>query len=154
MIDNNQLKLKIARFCAWRERCSHETRQKLIQSGATPKQVKEIIQWLEAENYLSDQRFARSFVQGKFSYNHWGKQRISAELKTRQIDPHDISEALDLIDEEAYHDQALKLAHKKWLELKEEDPFIKKQKTAAYIANKGFELDMVWKIVEKMSNEL
>lgn len=154
MIDNNQLKLKMTRFCAWRERCSHETRQKLIQSGASPRQVKEIIQWLMEENYLNDQRFACSFARGKFAYNHWGKQRISAELKNRQIDPLYITEAIELIDEGDYHDAALMLARKKWKDIREKDPFIKKQKTAAYLASKGFELDMVWKIVEKIQNEL
>jgi regulatory protein len=102
MIDSNQLKLKMARFCAWRERCSFETEEKLYQLGATGKQIKGIAKWLEEENYLNDERFARSFAQGKFSNNNWGKHRILAELKARKIDQLFIHAAINLIEDTQY----------------------------------------------------
>jgi SOS response regulatory protein OraA/RecX len=37
--------------------------------------------------------------------------------------------------------------------VKDEDPFVKKQKTAAYIAGKGFETDLVWKMVEQLEKQ-
>jgi regulatory protein len=81
IIDSNQLKRKMARYCAWRERNTAETEQKLIQLGASSKQVKELLTWLRDENYLNDLRFAISFANGKFLNNHWGRFKISAELK-------------------------------------------------------------------------
>jgi regulatory protein len=149
MIDSNQLKLKMARFCAWRERCSFESEEKLYQLGATDKQSKELLKWLEEENYLNDERFARSFAQGKFSNNNWGKHRILAELKARKIDQLIILAAINLIDDTQYKQTATRLAKKKWNEIKTEDSFIKKQKVAAYLVGKGFEMDLVWKILEK-----
>jgi regulatory protein len=152
MIDSNQLKLKMARFCAWRERCSRETEEKLIQLGATGRQIGDILKWLAEENYLNDERFARSFAHGKFANNHWGKHRISAELKARKIDQQTIQSAIDLIEDNHYQDTAMRLAKKKWNEIKNEDPFIKKQKVAAYLVGKGFEMDLVWRILEKTNN--
>jgi regulatory protein len=152
MIDVNLLKKKMARFCAWRERCSGETIEKLRESGAGEKQIKEIIKWLAEENYLNDERFARSFATGKFSNNHWGKQRIIAELIHRKIARELIDDALQLIDDEIYLETANKLARKKYSELKDNDLYIKKQKTAAYLTGKGFEAAIAWQVVEKLKS--
>lgn len=141
----------MARFCAWRERCTRETEEKLIQLGASGKQVKDLLKWLSEENYLNDERFARSFAQGKFSNNHWGKHRITAELKARKIDNHYIKTAINLIEDNHYEETAVHLAKKKWNEIKTEDSFIKKQKVAAYLVGKGFEMDKVWKIIESIN---
>jgi regulatory protein len=152
MMELNQLKQKMARFCAWRERCTGETIEKLRESGAGDKQIKDVIRWLTEENYLNDERFARSFVTGKFSNNHWGKQKILAELHFRNIHKEIINDAINLIDDETYLAMAVKLAGKKWADIREDDLYIKKQKTAAYLAGKGYEASVAWQAVQKLQN--
>jgi len=153
IIDSDQLKKKMARYCAWRERYTGETEQKLIQLGASAKQIKELLQWLMDENYLNDLRFANAFAKGKFSNNQWGKYRIIAELKARNIHPDFITQAMESIEDSEYIDTALRLAQKKWREIKDVDLFVKKQKTASYIAGKGFETTLAWKIAEQMEKQ-
>lgn len=152
MNDTNQLKIKIARFCAWRERCTKETEEKLFALGATTKQAQQLISWLQQENYLSNKRFALAFASGKFNNNQWGKQRITAELKFRNIDNLLVQEAIDSIDHVEYERIAFSLGRKKWDEIKIDDSYQKKQKTAAFLANKGFESDLAWKVAESCSD--
>jgi regulatory protein len=152
MININQLKKKMARYCAWRERCTGETTEKLRESGATEKQVKEMIRWLTEENYLDDARFAHAFVRGKFLNNYWGRLRLHAELNHRKLPQAIIHEALASIDTDIYLETVQNLAGKKWAELKENDAFIKRQKTAAYLISKGFEPAIVWDVAQKLQS--
>jgi regulatory protein len=149
MITIEELKQKMGRFCAWRERSSHEVQDKLYQLGAGQGQVKQILSWLREENFINDQRFAMSFARGKFINNQWGKVRIIAELRQRKPDPETIDEAINQIDEDLYREMAEKLAIKKYDQLNDEDLFLRRQKTAAYLAGKGFEQDVVWRVVER-----
>ncbi|WP_416171405.1 RecX family transcriptional regulator [Algoriphagus boritolerans] len=36
---------------------------------------------------MNEERFARAFARGKFRIKHWGKIRITRELKMREISP-------------------------------------------------------------------
>lgn len=148
--DTIQLKQKAAKFCAWRERCSSEVIEKLRQLGATLQQQQQVLQWLQQENYINNKRFAATFARGKFTNNNWGRQRIFLELKSRGIDEADIQKALEEIPENEYLKTLEKLARKKWNETKTDDLYIKKQKTAAFLAGKGYENELLWKMVEKL----
>ena len=144
------IRKKIAKYCAYRERCSKEVQEKLSQLGATPKQEALLIKWLKEEKYLDNSRFAVAFVRGKFSNNHWGKQRLSLELKARNIDQQDIRKALEEINTNDYLSIIEKLARKKWGEIKETDRYKKEQKTIAFLVGKGYEMETAWDTVKKM----
>lgn len=138
------LKEKAARFCAYRDRCTFETRQRLRQYGASSGMCEKIIDWLIDEQYLDDSRFATIFARSKFNSNQWGKLRIRAELQKRQIARHDIQQALELIDQQAYLQSLQKLAQRKYQELQRQDPGKATLKTAAFLIGKGFEPELVW----------
>ncbi len=153
MNELSELKRKIARFCAWRDRCSIEVEKKLYELEATPLQTKELMKWLNDEKFLDDARFAKSYAYGKFSQNHWGKLRIIAELRHRALEQELINEALKNISENEYTETLESLAGKKFRDIKSNDLFIKKQKTAAYLSSKGFENDLIWKTVETIAQK-
>ncbi len=153
MDEINQLKTKIARFCAWRERCIKETEDKLFTLGANAKQTQQLVAWLQKENYLSNIRFATAFTRGKFSNNQWGKLKIKSELLQRNIPDQIISNTLENIDQNEYESVAFSLAKKKWKETKTDDLFLKKQKTAAYLSGKGYESDIAWKAADVASQD-
>jgi regulatory protein len=148
------LKRKIAAYCAYRERCRKEIQDKLSDLGATVEMCKDIITWLEQENYFNNQRFAISFARGKFSNNNWGKHRIMLELKVREIAPEDINFAMKEIETDEYHRGIEKLAMKKWNEIKLDDIYLKKQKTASFLTQKGFEPELAWKVTEKLEHSM
>ncbi len=148
--DYEQLKKKLAKYCAWQERCSYDAGNKLQNLGASKQDAEKIIKWLKNENYINDVRFAEAFVRGKFNNNKWGKIKIISELRIRNLDEQTIKNALKEITESDYLKTLNELASKKWREVKADNLFQKKQKTAAYLANKGFETDLVYSILEKI----
>ncbi len=149
-LNYEQLKKKAAKYCAWQERSSHDVKIKLQNLGASQQEAEKIIKWLKDEKYVNDSRFAATFARGKFRNNNWGKQRIILELRARNIEELLISEALEEIKVNDYLKTLKELATRKWKEVKTEDTFIKKQKTAAFLVSKGYETDLVFRILQQI----
>lgn len=148
MDDLNLIKTKIARYCAWRDRCTTEVEKKLHELGTAPEQIPHLIEWLEDEKYLDETRFAASYVRGKFSTNQWGRIRIVAELRSRNISESIIRDALKSIQHKDYFATLHRLAENKYKTVKSEDVQVKKQKTLAYLSSKGFENDLIWDVLK------
>ncbi len=146
-----QAMAKIARYCSTRERAPAEVEKKLFKWGLNDHQVEVIIARLTHENYLSEARFARAYCHDKFEFNNWGKIRIRFSIKKYQLSEESIDEGLSGISEERYHDTAAQLVAKKWESLnKEENNYIRKQKTIAFLVRRGFEPDLIYPLVDKL----
>jgi regulatory protein len=76
---------KIESYCVYQDRCHKEVENKLREMGMIPIAANQIIGHLIQENYLNEERFARSYARGKFNIKKWGKKRIVNELKQRGI---------------------------------------------------------------------
>ncbi|HEY8400032.1 MAG TPA: regulatory protein RecX [Cytophagaceae bacterium] len=139
--------IKASAFCAYQERTQNEVRARLYQYGLNMDKVEEILCMLIEENFINEERYAKSFVRGKFRLKKWGRVKIKKELKERGLSPYCIQKGMEEIDEEEYINTLTMLAEKKAEEVKEKDIFIKKQKIARYLAGKGYEQDLVWDIV-------
>ena len=140
---------KLKHYCAYQERCHSEVKDKLYQLGVWKKEHDEIIAALIEENYLNEERFAVAFAGGKFRIKQWGRVRIKYELKQKQVSEYSIKKAMKQIDEEEYLSLLNKLAKEKYTALKNEQYLIRKKKTMDYLAAKGFEADLVRKVMEK-----
>ncbi len=143
----NDLTEKAKKFCAYAERCSHDVRQKLLRLGADEHSISKITTRLKKEDYLNDERFARLFAHGKFQNNRWGKTKIRAELMKRQVSELHINKALEVVDKESYQQCLAHLINKKSKELEGKPPDTLREKVVAYCLQKGFEADLVWKII-------
>lgn len=133
-------------FCAYRDRSQKEVEEKLIDMRMIPAAREKIIIQLMQENFLNEERFARSFARGKFRIKKWGKNKIKQELKVREISTPLIRIALTEINEEEYFKTLRELAEKKSLMLKEKDPFKKRNKLSNYLLQKGFESSLVYEV--------
>jgi regulatory protein len=54
------------------------------------------------EDFLNEERFARSYARGKFRIKQWGRVRIQNQLKLKAISDYCIRKAMTEIDEEEY----------------------------------------------------
>ena len=140
---------KARKYCAYQERCQQEVRNKLYEWGLYTQSVEGIIAELITEGFINEERFAEEFANGKFKAKKWGKQKIGIELKRRKISEYCINKALDKIDNEDYNESLNKILQKKTKELKESDHFILKNKLAKYAISKGYESEIVWKILKE-----
>ncbi len=137
-------KFKIENWCGYRDRSINETKQKLFSYGLDTAQVDKLITQLIEDKFLDDERFADSFVSGKFRIKSWGKQKIYAYLLQKKIDKAFITSALASIDYDEYVATAKHLVEKKWRLLeKEKDDWKRKQKVIQYVAGRGFEFDVI-----------
>ena len=76
---------RLRHYCAFQERCINDVEQKLKLWKVNQKHIEKIIDQLIKEDYLNEERFARSYAGGKFRINHWGKTRIIHELERRKV---------------------------------------------------------------------
>ena len=142
---------KARQYCAYQERCHKEVKDKLYGYGLNKKEVDEALSILIEDNYLNEERFANQFAGGRFRIKHWGKVKIRYELKQKQVSDYCIKKALAAIDEGDYERRMRKLFEEKLKALKsEKNIFIKKRKLQDHLLQKGYESDMVRRMISKM----
>lgn len=151
-ITKEQALQKLKHYCAYQERCHSEVKEKLYNLGAWKKDHDEIIATLIEENYLNEERFALAFAGGKFRVKQWGRVKIKYELKQKQVSEYCIKKSLKQIDEEEYIKVLNKLAKEKYTSLKSEQYLIRKKKTMDYLIAKGFEMDLIRRVVDNPGN--
>jgi len=135
---------KMKKYCAYQERCQSEVRQKLYGFGLNNDEIENALCSLIEQNFINEERFAKTFARGKFRQKKWGKVKIKQHLKQKQISDYCIKTALEEIDTEDYLATLDLVLSKKEELLNEENNFINKQKIAKHAINKGFENDLVW----------
>ncbi len=143
---------KLQRYCAYQDRCHKEVRSKLLGLGIYGDDLEEIMVDLIQENFLNEERYARSFARGKFRMKKWGRNRIRRELKMRDISGYCMKKAMAEIEEEDYKKTLTEILEKKEKLLKEKNEFARKNKLAQYAIGRGFESHLVWEAVNEMKN--
>lgn len=144
---------RLYRFCAFQERCRLDVVKKLVEWGFTKGDDEKLIDQLVRENYLNEERFALSYVRGKFRQKRWGRQKIISGLRQKGISDALIQLAMEDIPENEYHEMILKLAHAKAKTVDEENPFKKKYKIAQFLIGKGYTPDLVWQVINSEFGE-
>jgi len=131
-------------------RCHKEVTTKLKQMGMIPMAIDQIVTQLIQENYLNEERFAKSFARGKFNIKKWGKKRIVTELKLRDISKYNINTALKEIDELHYLETLDTLAKKRLRQLSEANKLKKRKKLADYLLYRGWESHLVYEKMKEL----
>lgn len=141
---------KMERYCAYQERCHKEVTEKLRNMKMIPEAIDQIVGHLIQENYLNEERFAKSFARGKFNIKKWGKNRIVRELQLRDISVFNIKSALKEIDHEVYIETLDELAQKRLDAIKESNPLKRKKKLADYLLYRGWESHLVYEKINAL----
>lgn len=140
---------KMAKYCAYQERCVKDVRDKLKTFDIPQKEKDEIIDYLLDNRFIDDERFAKSFVRGKINQSGWGVNKIRFHLIQKGIDKETIDEALGQTDEETYRQRLIDILKTKSKTVKAANDFERKRKLAAYAMQKGFEGNLVWDILKE-----
>jgi regulatory protein len=138
---------KAASYCAYQERTQDEVKQRLKKWNVWGDEADEIIAELISMNYLSEERFAKTYAGGKFRVKNWGRMKIRQELNRRGLSSYSIEKGMNEIGNDAYVTGLRELLAKKkgLLSKTENDPFKLKQKLARFALGKGYESELVWK---------
>jgi regulatory protein len=146
-LDFAQAYTKAADYCAVQERCISDVNLKLKLLSADKNYFGKIIQKLQEEGFLDEERFALSYVGGKFRINGWGKLKIVAGLKFKSVSSPHIEHALQTINDEEYLSTLETLLDKKLRLLGGNTPQ-NRQKATYYAASRGFELGLILGILK------
>jgi len=138
---------KMAKYCAYQERCVKDVKDKLKTFDIPQESKDEILDYLLDNRFVNDERFARSFVRGKVNQSGWGMNKIRFHLMQKGIDKNVIDEALGQTDDEVYRQRLIDILKAKSKTVKAANDFEKKRKLAAYAMQKGFESALVWDVV-------
>jgi len=133
---------KIRKYCAFRERCILEVLTRLTELHVAKELHNAALNHLREENFLNEERYARSFAGGKFRNNKWGRIRIIRELQSRNIPEECIRAGLSEIEEQEYRQTLRKLLENKIREYDEPDSRGSLYKALVYAVNKGYEPDI------------
>lgn len=109
-----------------------------------------LVENLKKKGMVNDLEFAKAWIQARRKSKQKGIKAIKAELYQKGIDKEIIEEVIsnteDMISEEDLAMQALEKKMKYWKNL---DPLEFKKKAFNFLMRKGFEYDVIEKIIKK-----
>lgn len=147
---NSEILQKLARYCAYQERCVQELEQKMKNLEVLPSEFTEYLTWLSENNYLNEARFVEIFVRSKFNQKSWGRTKINYELRKRGISASLLASAWDGIDDADYIEKARTLLQKKKEEIKTGTSPQRYQKCYNFGLSKGYESALVRELLKPL----
>ena len=139
---------KMIHYCDYQDRCKKEIFTKLDTFELDDNDRDFIIDFLQEEGFINDERYCRSFVKGKLNLKKWGVNKIKLSLITKGIDREIIDEVLSEIDQDSYKEELVNLLKNK--KINEDDPYKRKAKLIRYAVGKG---DSINDVMEALNND-
>ena len=128
----------LAAYCSRAERCIFDVRRKMEKWKIPSDQQILIVQKLQKEKFLDEERFCKAFVNDKSQYNRWGEYKIRYELKKRQIPDSLIREALNTVNPEENRERLRQLIEQKKKSVKGKNEWEIGQKLLQFAISRGF----------------
>ena len=147
---NSEILQKLARYCAYQERCVQELEQKMKTFEVSPADFPSYLKWLRENNYLNEARFVEIFVRSKFNQKSWGRTKINYELRKRGISASLLASAWDGIDDADYIEKARILLKKKRDEIKTGTSPQRYQKCYNFGLSKGYESSLIRELLKPL----
>ncbi|MBK8514795.1 MAG: RecX family transcriptional regulator [Saprospiraceae bacterium] len=145
--------INIQKYCAFQERCHKDVRYKLIEHCIYGDLLEEIISDLISNNFLNEERFARAFTRGKFRMKQWGKNKIKAELKFRDVSPYCINESMKEIEDVDYINTLQLLIVKKDKTVSFKNKYDRLKKLSDFAVSKGYEYELINRVIHELEDE-
>jgi len=150
MIDYQEALSKATKLCSLSEKCEQDIRAKLDEWQLSIENIEKIIAYLKEEKYLDEMRFTRFFAQDKHRFAKWGKSKIIFMLKNKGVSSEAIEEAVKNIDFENYSEQLKSLLTSKLQGIKYKNLYDAKAKLYRFGMSKGFENELVLKVIDEI----
>lgn len=129
---------KLYAYCAYQDRCRLEIEEKLRDLEVEEEEWESWLAHLQVERFWDEQRYAISFVRGKFYHKYWGPLKIRQELKRKKLSESLISSTISKqISAEELEEVLQKLIAKKWREYREKN----RNKLIRFLLQKGYRWD-------------
>ncbi len=139
---------KAEHYCAYQERSQQEVRNKMYEWGVTGRIIEQVISQLISDNFLNEERFARTYALSKFRQKGWGKIKIKQGLKLKQVPDVLIKKSLQQIDMSDYYNTLSTLLQKKAAQITEKDAYKRRYKLQQYAMGRGYESGLITEVLK------
>jgi len=136
-LNEAEIRDSAVRYLARREYGIEELRRKLIQRGAEPDIVEQVVADCTEKGLVSDERFTEMYVRMRIR-RCFGPMKIRGELRQRGI-PDDLISAELQVDQEIWVDAAAQWAGRR---IHAELDFAQKAKVHRKLMNRGFDYEL------------
>jgi len=143
---------RLQSLCSRGEKCVFDVSQKLRDWNISPTDAKKIIDKLQEQKFINEQRYAQAFVRDKSRISHWGILKIKQGLQAKKISAAIISTALQEIDLECYKKDLQQILIRKNALLKANSPTEQKAKLIRFALSRGYDYQTVYETVTKLTN--
>lgn len=131
---------RVAAYCSTAEHCRAEIAEKLQRWGIAFDAIERILNHLEQEKYLDEERYCRAFINDKYRFAKWGKVKIGQAFQLKKISPFVYRPFLEEIDEEEYLSNLQKLLAAKRKSVHAENEYELNGKLIRFALSRGFEM--------------
>ena len=138
------------KFCAYQDRCQSEVRTRLIEHSVYGDDLEEVLADLISDDFINEERYAQSYVSGKYRIKKWGKMKILKEPKFRKISDYSINKAFKQIDYDDYLETLTTILIKKANTLTTKDSWERRKKLTAFATQKGYEYEVIKEAMNSM----
>lgn len=141
-ITKEAMLVRMAGLCAGAEQCSSDIRAKILKAGFSADETRQMLDYLVANKYIDDVRYARAYVSDKIRFSGWGRMKAFMGLRAKGMAESVIDEAFKNINSADYAvalEKAL-VAKARSLNLREVKD---RQKLYRHLASRGFESAMI-----------
>lgn len=139
---------KAAAYCSASEHCRSEISAKLTQWGVDAGMHEDILKQLVENKFIDEERFCRFFVNDKFRFNKWGRNKISQALYVKKISSSVSGKYLDEIDEKEYMKVLHSLLSSKRKSIRSVDDYQLNMKLIRFALGRGFEMNAIRKCMQ------
>jgi regulatory protein len=145
-----ELLARAIRYCEYQERCKMDVSRKLDGWKLTAAVKMKILDQLTDLGCVDDERYAKTYAGSKFRVNGWGKVRIRAELRVRQIGENIIEKALSVIGQDAYVEELDSILRKKKESLNKYPARELKGRLYRFAASRGYESGVISEVLNRI----
>lgn len=138
-------------LCARSEQAPADIREKLLKWGLSATDAAQVCSQLVQDGFISEQRYARAFVNDRFAFNGWGRIKIAHQLRLKGIPAGVIDEAMLAIDDERYRQRLLDLLRTKWRTVKGREPRAAWAAMMRFAVLRGFETAIAGECVKQVT---
>lgn len=132
---------------SYAQKTSFEIEKILKNNNFSNESIQKTIDFLNEYGILNDELFVKSYVSDKHNISRWSKNKIRYSLKAKKISDELIEKYLEIINDEQEYEKAYNFALKK---ARNDFSIENKQKVYRYLAGKGFEFDIINKVVGEL----
>lgn len=133
-----------------KDRTEKEIINKLTDKGYENDIITDVLDKLREYNYINDELYSEKYINDKIKFSKYGKNKIRMILCTKGVNKEIISQKISQIDNETEYKRAYNIAQKKLTSLEKYDYLKKKSKLGNFLISKGFDFDVVNKVLRNL----